>query len=511
MKPLGALISGVAARRRVLKEVEKERLASPSGTYLGKRESILDKQDGDTDGGRYLKPFHFNLAVGNYSHEGMQKRPRESEKRQSEEKTYFEAAQLDPPHQAYLYSRQRNDDFKNSAQIKGETISFNPSTDRYHIDTVGAKYMPLEHTMRSDYAWMLGLAHRKISLIMTTGLDETTLFAVNRDLQPDEQAALPQLSTLSRELLGLLRSGAYTVQREPDENGHILLVPTEKAPSLTLEELVVDESMAPTALKEELGKHGFDVSNAPDTPTERQLQNVREGMALLEKLEEGDLSQAPDLLERLDALLQKDLTKIGHTALLAEFASHLSSFGEDSDVSRQAQKVFFDHVDFVSKGTIFTAAVEQNLLPLWIENPSSTALKDVIEFHLLPIEIAAGMIKALGKVNDAQEGKKVVGMLDQLFTGLIESEHEDIEKTIYNRMIMLLSELPDLARNKAALGDGLFLPLFDLLQKCANSLPEEDAGDLREEAVTTALGRAVAPLSAEVQRRARELRSSLDN
>lgn len=112
-----------------------------------------------------------------------------------------------------------------------------------------------QHDMRSNSAWMLGLAHHGVSAVMTTALDDETLVrqsARKRNLRPQEA-----FSALGREVLGMVQHGAFAPVAGP--RGTQILAPTADAKHATLASMQTPRGLPRAEIKRRLNAKGIDV------------------------------------------------------------------------------------------------------------------------------------------------------------------------------------------------------------------------------------------------------------
>ncbi|MGF6851118.1 leucine-rich repeat domain-containing protein [Paraburkholderia sp. CI3] len=120
----------------------------------------------------------------------------------------------------------------------------------------GVVYSPIKddmrannHDMRTNNAWMLGLAHHEKRALLTTTLNDTTVARRSKprgDPQP--------LSALAREVLGLAQAH-FVVERMGND---VYLVPKPSARTAKLTDLKTPSSMPKSELKRRLQEIGLD-------------------------------------------------------------------------------------------------------------------------------------------------------------------------------------------------------------------------------------------------------------
>ena len=115
------------------------------------------------------------------------------------------------------------------------------------------------HDMRSNSAWMLGLAHNGVRAVMTAKLDDETLVRNSARHGPVHQRNTDHnFSALGREVLGMVQNDHF----RPVAGSRNLqeLVPTATARTATLESFKTPKGMNKAAIRTQLNTAGVDVS-----------------------------------------------------------------------------------------------------------------------------------------------------------------------------------------------------------------------------------------------------------
>jgi len=122
----------------------------------------------------------------------------------------------------------------------------------------GVVYNPYgTHDMRTNCAWLLGVAHRGISAVMTVELDDVTVVRskARKNAPVEEQTTASNLSALAREVVGMTQSGHFRVG-EPLHDMQVL-VPNPSAAKATLNDFKTPFGMPQDELKRKLDEAGI--------------------------------------------------------------------------------------------------------------------------------------------------------------------------------------------------------------------------------------------------------------
>ena len=110
--------------------------------------------------------------------------------------------------------------------------------------------------MRSNSAWMLGLAHNNVSVVMTASLDDQTI--VRRTPRGPANTE-NNLSALGREVMGMTQNGAFQADPQRGPRGLQILQPTPQAQNATFLSLQTPRGIKKHDLRRQLDNAGVDV------------------------------------------------------------------------------------------------------------------------------------------------------------------------------------------------------------------------------------------------------------
>lgn len=170
----------------------------------------------------YITPFAFCAATNSYAlkfragqHDGVESyRATTSDEfmafraRQRTGWEIYRSTASDKFANAYLYSFRRIEE--RDANLRRDHPAGVPE---------GALYRRGEskdHNMRDNCIWLMGLSHHNKGAVLTTDLDDETIIRrrARREASPKEQTTERNLSALSREVLGMVESGHFVVERD---------------------------------------------------------------------------------------------------------------------------------------------------------------------------------------------------------------------------------------------------------------------------------------------------------
>lgn len=124
------------------------------------------------------------------------------------------------------------------------------------------------HDMRINSMWLLGLAHRGTTVLMTAPLTDETI--IRREAVNTSTGATTDenLSAYAREVVGMLKSGSFRIADVVD--GSTLnyvgqgLIPTQEAANAKLSDFHTSRGLPKAELKFLLQEHGVDVEKISD-------------------------------------------------------------------------------------------------------------------------------------------------------------------------------------------------------------------------------------------------------
>ena len=185
----------------------------------------------------YPNEFHYKMAMNGYSQKAKDHEVDHPGSLATEWSAYESTSGLSAERPALLSSHQRRGAVEDAiSTIYGNTAP------------KGAEYQPNGiHTMRSNSAWLLGLAHHGVPAVLTTPVERQTV--MRYDLNS---------TALARELTGMLQSGHF-------EAGAPLgpwqtLAPTASAPSARLVDFRTPPAMPLESVKAILDEANIDTS-----------------------------------------------------------------------------------------------------------------------------------------------------------------------------------------------------------------------------------------------------------
>ncbi len=254
---------------------------------------------------------------------------------------------LEEPY-AYIYSAKKLGDLTRELKRRGVPNSRVPEK----ISGIGHIYVPERHSMRTNTAWLLGLAHRSRPVVMATPLEEATL--VRFRAPPGGRSVDTHMSAFLREIVAMLRDGFFTVSE--DEHGKTIFHPTGKARTATLDQMLTPPGMPREEVEAFLARYRLSI--APDRPAVHEPRNafdfeewaanlllqdledqgegfprldlcVRAGVAmpagLFREMPERLTTEAPQMKERLTAMLCRMVESVGDDTNAADALLHASS------------------------------------------------------------------------------------------------------------------------------------------------------------------------------------------
>jgi len=163
----------------------------------------------------------------------------------------------DSPRQAHAHAHAQAPAMQQPAQMETKTPAPHPQPRRAsghaHAHHALREQTFPRHDMRSNSAWMLGLAHYGVSAVITTPLDDVTLVRQSKSKLGTDAA----FSAFGREVLGMVQHGAFAPIAGP--RGLQVLQPTAEAKRATLRSLRTPGGMPRSDIKTRLQAHGIDV------------------------------------------------------------------------------------------------------------------------------------------------------------------------------------------------------------------------------------------------------------
>lgn len=197
----------------------------------------------------YQSKARYLLATGAYAPVTLKDRPIGSLKRKAEWGVYESTGKIDPGQPALLHSFQRREDFYRAVLL------LKTPTD----PDIGNIYSPVVHDMKTNSAWLLGLAHNKIPAYLTTALDDATLVRKSAAAGPPEQRNTEHNSSAYvREVMGMVQNRHFYVRS--GSTGAQVLFPAAEAGAATLKNMETPSGMPKDKIKALLASRGINVS-----------------------------------------------------------------------------------------------------------------------------------------------------------------------------------------------------------------------------------------------------------
>lgn len=202
----------------------------------------------------YPSRGHYDLATHNFA---MDQRGRSALLKKVDWKVYESTGRIAATEQpAFLHSFQRVTDFDDELKARG--------TSRFELHQEGNVYEPSayggpkQHDMRSNSAWMLGLAHHQAPAVMTTPLDDQTLVRESAQKEKKDAGTDQHFSAFGREVLGMVQHGHFAPVAGPRNKQ--VLKPSEAAKRATLADFKTPRGKPQSEIKAALKAKGIDVS-----------------------------------------------------------------------------------------------------------------------------------------------------------------------------------------------------------------------------------------------------------
>jgi hypothetical protein len=199
----------------------------------------------------YRNLMHYKMATHAYSGEAAEAAVDRDADASDEWLMYLSAMAAPTGQVAFLHSFQREGDLEGAKQW---LYNGNPP--------VGSIYSPPDdvHDMRTNSAWMLGLAHNAMPAMLTTTLDGSSIVRNSawENKPPEECTTERNLSALAREVVGMTGSGHYAVGEWM--HGRQMLRPTASAARAALADFRTPSGMPYAELKGKLDEAGVDTS-----------------------------------------------------------------------------------------------------------------------------------------------------------------------------------------------------------------------------------------------------------
>lgn len=163
---------------------------------------------------------------------------------------YCSTSRISDGRPALLYSYRRKNDF-HSVRTAYDIPKKNKHTGNIYNVPSG------QHDMKVNGCWVLGLAHHKKPAVLTTPLDDETLFGTAA--RPVKGQDPEYISSLGREVLGMVQSGHFVANYD-ERLGKQILWPTPQARFANLEDFKTPVEMGREEIKKQLAAKGIDVS-----------------------------------------------------------------------------------------------------------------------------------------------------------------------------------------------------------------------------------------------------------
>jgi hypothetical protein len=428
----------------------------------------------------YENAVAYHMATNNYSPKALKDRPRNmftnrpknSELRRSEVKVYQDAVSVPAGTKAYLHSFQRTKDFAEEMANNGEEISLNEDKRTYKPNTRGVKYSPIPHDMRANCAWLLGLAHNNTTVILTTQLDDVTVVreSTRRTQPPEFHTPAHAFSALGREVLAMLQCGAFRVETGPRGKTH--LIPTERASSITLEDLRTPASIDARTLKVLLQEKGFDVSAISDPPTEEQQANLATAIESLGELK-AMLNSKSDQVAALRSIresLERGMAPSAHASVLSKLINIMPDLSQEA--MEAAIEIVERHLPAMPQSVTLTNMLDK-LAEMWTQHYSNEAFSSklfgLIQHRLDPDVLAKRAALEILPICESPEN--VIGLIERQFDQMREMDNLGKER-MSNLLLVLANSLRFLSKRADA--TQVQTALFRLLTAHANILPQDD-------------------------------------
>lgn len=127
-----------------------------------------------------------------------------------------------------------------------------------------------DHNMRDNCMWLMGLSHHKKGAVLTTNLDDETIIRrrARQEASPKEQTTERNLSALSREVMGMVESGHFVVERNGSRTTLVPRKPEqgESTRVAKLTDFKTPRGIERSELIRRFEENGVDVSHISETP-----------------------------------------------------------------------------------------------------------------------------------------------------------------------------------------------------------------------------------------------------
>jgi hypothetical protein len=242
-------------RRGRLAEQERQRQAARQETAATKiqsafrgyrqRKQLATELQTDTSNKPYRTNFEYHAAANNYS---IAARQRDPQLRSSEAKVYRDTSGIAGTGRPAVLHKMGG---VYGQQLENYLHGQGTSLERAH--QTGSVYDPEggQHDMRTNSAWLLGLAHNQAPIHQIAPLNPRTVKRnnPNGDLG---QGNVP-VSALAREAIALTGSGYYTATPHESGTADYALSPDKNPLTAKLEDFQAPKALTPEALSQSLG------------------------------------------------------------------------------------------------------------------------------------------------------------------------------------------------------------------------------------------------------------------